>query len=116
MEGLCDIRSPDDKDTIRVEIDLGDSGLEYTPGDALGIYASNAPEVGRTPACCSMQRSVAAEKLLREDERNTLCSSQMHSRNRGPQIHQMHKLDTVCSFTSLGRGSPHHSSAEMCSS
>ena len=63
MEGLCNIRSPGDKDTIRVEIDLGDSGLEYIPGDALGIYASNAPEVGRLPVCCSMQRNVAV--LLR---------------------------------------------------
>lgn len=28
-----------------MEIDLGDSELEYTPGDSLGIHASNAPEV-----------------------------------------------------------------------
>lgn len=35
-----------DKDTIRVEIDISGSGLEYLPGDALGIHASNAPEVG----------------------------------------------------------------------
>ena len=63
VEGLCNIRSPDDKDTIRVEIDLGDSGLEYTPGDALGTYASNAPAVGCTPVCCSMQKNVAAENI-----------------------------------------------------
>lgn len=44
-EGLCKIKSSADKDTIRVEIDVGESGLEYDPGDALGIYASNAPEV-----------------------------------------------------------------------
>lgn len=40
-EGLCDIASKDDKDTIRVEIDLGDSGLSYLPGDALGILPLN---------------------------------------------------------------------------
>jgi len=45
VEGLCHIQSPDDKDTLRVEIELGSSGLEYIPGDALGIHASNAPEV-----------------------------------------------------------------------
>ena len=28
-----------------VEIDLGDSGLEYAPGDALGIWPANCPEV-----------------------------------------------------------------------
>lgn len=41
VEGLCKITSADDKDTVRVELDLGDSGLGYLPGDALGIYASN---------------------------------------------------------------------------
>ena len=46
-EGLCHISSKDDKDTVRVELDLGDSGLQYTPGDALGIYPTNCPEVGR---------------------------------------------------------------------
>lgn len=29
---------------FRVEFDLGDSGLTYIPGDALGIYPSNCPE------------------------------------------------------------------------
>ena len=46
-EGLCHISSKDDKDTVRVELDLGDSGLQYIPGDALGIYPTNCPEVGR---------------------------------------------------------------------
>ena len=31
VEGLCNLASADDKDTIRVEIDLGESGLQYTP-------------------------------------------------------------------------------------
>ena len=44
MEGLCAVRAADDKDTVRVEIDLGDSGLRYEPGDALGIYPRNCPE------------------------------------------------------------------------
>ena len=48
-EGLCNIQGPEDKDTLRVEIDLGTSGLEYVPGDALGIHASNAPEVPKLP-------------------------------------------------------------------
>ena len=33
------------QDTVRVEIDLADSGLSYEPGDALGIYAQNSTEV-----------------------------------------------------------------------
>ncbi|KAL0048513.1 hypothetical protein WJX82_004898 [Trebouxia sp. C0006] len=41
VEGLCNLASEDDKDTIRVEIDLGKSGLQYTPGDALGVYPLN---------------------------------------------------------------------------
>ncbi|EIE23365.1 hypothetical protein COCSUDRAFT_36399 [Coccomyxa subellipsoidea C-169] len=44
IEGLCQISSSDDKDTIRVEVDLGDSALTYTPGDALGILPTNCPQ------------------------------------------------------------------------
>lgn len=51
VEGLCNVSSKADKDTVRVEYDLGDSGLEYLPGDALGIYASNAAEVSND--CCA---------------------------------------------------------------
>lgn len=47
VEGLCQLASADDKDTIRVEIDLADSGLQYTPGDALGVYPLNCPQVYR---------------------------------------------------------------------
>ena len=47
VEGLCQLASADDKDTIRVEVDLGDSRLQYTPGDALGVYPLNCPQV-----CC----------------------------------------------------------------
>lgn len=45
VEGLCQLASSDDKDTIRVEIDLGESGLQYTPGDALGVYPLNCTQV-----------------------------------------------------------------------
>ena len=48
-QGLCSIASKDDKDTIRVEIDLGDSGLTYMPGDALGIIPLNCHEVAFSP-------------------------------------------------------------------
>lgn len=41
VEGLCNLASGDDKDTIRVEIDLGESGLQYSPGDAMGVYPLN---------------------------------------------------------------------------
>lgn len=50
VEGLCTLSSADDKNTIRVEIDLGDSGLQYAPGDALGVWPSNCPQVGATAA------------------------------------------------------------------
>jgi sulfite reductase (NADPH) flavoprotein alpha-component len=52
VEGLCHVSSKADKDTVRVEFDLGDSGLEYLPGDALGIYATNAVEVSTRGYCC----------------------------------------------------------------
>ncbi len=45
VEQLCSVACDDDKDTVAVQLDLGDSGLTYTPGDALGIYPSNDPEV-----------------------------------------------------------------------
>lgn len=49
IEGLCQLASSDDKDTIRVEVDLGESGLQYTPGDALGVYPLNCTQVGWVP-------------------------------------------------------------------
>ena len=45
VEGLCSVSGKDDKNTIRVEFDLGDSGLMYLPGDALGIYPTNGNDV-----------------------------------------------------------------------
>ena len=47
LEGLCNISGKDDKNTFRVEFDLGDSGLVYQPGDALGIYPTNSSQVTR---------------------------------------------------------------------
>ena len=47
-EGLCSIANKEDKDTIRGEIDLGDSGLRYLPGDALGILPLNCYEASRS--------------------------------------------------------------------
>lgn len=41
IEGLCNVELLGDKNTVRVEIDLGDSGIEYAPGDALGVWTSN---------------------------------------------------------------------------
>eukprot|EP00887_Chlorella_sp_A99_P003434 scaffold7.g3434.t1 len=46
LEGLCTLASADDKNTWRVEIDLGDSGLEYQPGDALGVVEDLLAELG----------------------------------------------------------------------
>lgn len=44
IECLCTVKDASkDKNTMRIEIDLGESGLEYTPGDALGIWPSNDP-------------------------------------------------------------------------
>lgn len=41
--GLHGAGSP--KDTRHVVIDLTDSGIEYQPGDSLGVYAQNEPEL-----------------------------------------------------------------------
>ncbi len=49
VEGMCNLASGDDKDTIRVEIDLVESGLQYTPGDALGVYPLNCNQVCSAP-------------------------------------------------------------------
>ena len=47
-QGLCVLDGPDDKDTVRLEFDISGSGLDYLPGDALGVFPSNyAPEVTR---------------------------------------------------------------------
>eukprot|EP00889_Picochlorum_renovo_P004417 jgi/Picre1/31447/NNA_006799.t1 len=41
VTSLCSIRGQDDKNTIRVDIDLGDSGLQYCVGDSLGVWPRN---------------------------------------------------------------------------
>jgi sulfite reductase (NADPH) flavoprotein alpha-component len=41
VSNLCTISGSDDKKTIRVDIDLGDSGLTYVPGDSLGVWPQN---------------------------------------------------------------------------
>ena len=47
-QGLCVLDGPDDKDTVLLEFDIRGSGLDYLPGDALGIFPTNdAPEVAR---------------------------------------------------------------------
>lgn len=45
IEGLCNVKSSQDKCTVLVEFDLGDSGIGFLPGDALGIYPQNCPKV-----------------------------------------------------------------------
>lgn len=55
VESLCrlqPLRTAEQKDTVRVDLDLGGSGLAYTPGDALGIYPLNCPQVA-SPLSCS---------------------------------------------------------------
>eukprot|EP00884_Botryococcus_braunii_P020407 jgi/Botrbrau1/704/Bobra.160_2s0027.1 len=44
LEQLCYVASEADKDTVAITFDIGESGLTYTPGDALGIYPTNDPE------------------------------------------------------------------------
>lgn len=34
-----------DRDVRHVELDLGDSGIEYQPGDSLGVWFDNSPEL-----------------------------------------------------------------------
>jgi sulfite reductase alpha subunit-like flavoprotein len=63
FEGLCNIASADDKDTIRVEVDLGDSALTYTPGDALGILPYNCPQVGLLRELSCYLLSIGAMQL-----------------------------------------------------
>lgn len=47
QEGLCTLTGPGDKNTVRTELCLGDSGITYLPGDALGMYPTNKAEVRR---------------------------------------------------------------------
>ena len=49
-EGLCSVSSAADKNTLCVKLDLAGSGLTYLPGDALGIYPTNNPNVSNSTA------------------------------------------------------------------
>lgn len=56
VEGLCVLSGPDDKDTVRLELqlqpqDVAAGGLEYLPGDALGIWTTNPPQVSGQRQC-----------------------------------------------------------------
>lgn len=43
IEPLCTLKdSTVDKNTVRIELDLGDSELTYSPGDALGVWPTNS--------------------------------------------------------------------------
>ena len=71
VEGLCTITSADDKDTVRVDVDLGDSGLRYAPGDALGILPANCPQVpqplpGCTTAAVPVHRGRTSGAIMEE--------------------------------------------------
>lgn len=46
LEPLTQLVDASDRQTLRVELDLADSGLTYVPGDALGFHPSNDPQVG----------------------------------------------------------------------
>jgi len=49
VEGLCVLTTAEDKDTVRLRLALSPeaaaAGLAYEPGDALGIWPSNPPQV-----------------------------------------------------------------------
>lgn len=51
LEGLCTLTSAEDKNTMRVEVDLGGSGLSYAPGDALGVWPTNCPRAVEELVC-----------------------------------------------------------------
>ena len=54
LESLCrpqPLRGAAAKDTVRAELDLGDSGLAYAPGDALGILPLNCPQAQPCLSC-----------------------------------------------------------------
>jgi sulfite reductase (NADPH) flavoprotein alpha-component len=62
VEGLCVLEGPDDKDTLRLELELGPDaaaagGLAYLPGDALGIWPTNPPQVWRCDADARIQEA-----------------------------------------------------------
>ncbi len=54
VQGLCTLRDEGDKDTVRVAVDLGDSGLRYAPGDALGVWPVNPPQVRDEMRACNI--------------------------------------------------------------
>ncbi|TQL16594.1 sulfite reductase (NADPH) alpha subunit [Zymomonas mobilis] len=55
-----------DKDVRHIEIDLGDSGLRYTAGDALGIWYENDPELVRE--CLDLLGLSGEESVKVEDK------------------------------------------------
>ncbi|MFY1828280.1 assimilatory sulfite reductase (NADPH) flavoprotein subunit [Myxococcus fulvus] len=58
------------KDVRHVELSLEGSGLEYTPGDALGVWAPNAPEL--VEAVLTTLRLDASEPVTREGKTHSL--------------------------------------------
>ena len=72
-----------DKETRHLELSLEGSGLSYEPGDALGIYPANAPDVvevllqtlhfeGREPVCCDGKDCALYDALFRHYEITTM--------------------------------------------
>ena len=45
-----------EKDVEHLEIDLGDSGLRYQPGDTLGVWYENAPQLVADMLVCHQLR------------------------------------------------------------
>ncbi|KDD74152.1 hypothetical protein H632_c1527p0 [Helicosporidium sp. ATCC 50920] len=43
LEALCAVENAEDKNTVRIEFDLGSSDISYLPGDALGVWPANPP-------------------------------------------------------------------------
>jgi sulfite reductase (NADPH) flavoprotein alpha-component len=49
LKQVLRLNHPDSaKDTRQVVIDLGTSGIEYLPGDSLGVYPRNCPELAKS--------------------------------------------------------------------
>ncbi len=64
LEGLCRVSCKEDKNTYRVQLDLGDSGMAYLPGDALGIYPTNSGKVGLGPSRTTAVRQQGEQRQI----------------------------------------------------
>lgn len=87
-----------DKDVYHIELSLENSGLDYQPGDALGVWAHNGHEL--VTEILSLLRIEADEEIMLEDHRHTM--HELLTRRR--ELTRL-SADTVQGYAGLAKNS-----------